>query len=469
MSGWDDWVRTKERVPETRRSTRDFRSGPSWGSVTPGVGDNFDRARGNERRRDGRPSVPDRRTKPGERRRDEHRERRRRDGIERRHGKPAQPKPNGNFRRLPRPQFAMPALPLKVASRAFRRANWWLNALDVALTVADKPMVYPKLMTDEQMFAAGGWTLTRVCNDHAITHQEGYTDNYGTSCYVAQAGGEPLGSVIPNWATGIAFVNKSTGVVQRWYTVKGYTRPRWVPGVPLGQPGRVWPEMSPVVRTSTGDATSWPVPPALDPEVMLPGDFAPNPKPLPLWVKRPVLDRVPSQSRQEGYGEGIKAKVDLSVVSVGQTIVITPGGAVVAPGIPGPGKPNPPVRPGEGGPVVGRPPRGTKERKVHARNMAPGLWNVANMASEAADFVEAFHDALPPKYRSKDASTAQMLEDLYRHWDKVDMSKALTNLIMNEAKDWAIGKLSQSMLRQWRRTHRGPMQPLVSPQTGWAL
>ena len=63
---------------------------------------------------------------------------------------------------------------------------------------------------------------------------------------------------------------------------------------------------------------------------------------------------------------------------------------------------------------------------------------IVNAVGEIPDFVEAFHDALPAKYKSKRVGTINQARALYDHWDKVDMQQAIINLILNQAEDYAL-------------------------------
>lgn len=88
-------------------------------------------------------------------------------------------------------------------------------------------------------------------------------------------------------------------------------------------------------------------------------------------------------------------------------------------------------------------PKGTRERKVRMKISAVRRlmgWLVSNY-SEAMDLVEALWDALPEKFRTKDANQKQKLLDLYNHIDDIDVVEGLTNWLQNDREDkiWGHG------------------------------
>lgn len=123
------------------------------------------------------------------------------------------------------------------------------------------------------------------------------------------------------------------------------------------------------------------------------------------------------------------------------------------------------------------PAAGTKERKVIANVAARSLVGLAaNFLTEGADAIEAIHDALPPEAKSgwyhlhgkggkmywkkrRKVSPQVMLRDLYRHWDKVDVSDALKNLAKNEVEDRLIGKAGRAQ----QKASQGWLQQLGRP------
>jgi len=134
-----------------------------------------------------------------------------------------------------------------------------------------------------------------------------------------------------------------------------------------------------------------------------------------------------------------------------------------------------------------------KERKVIAGKMFPIIYKVIGGVTEAADWIKALHDALPKQYQAKPSkyqpgeaqytnpsgrpkadskwkpSTPQdKLAALYANWDKVDLGKALANVIMMEAQDRAIGKTNQAIHKGFRDHYR-QRKSVVGVTTGPAL
>lgn len=88
-----------------------------------------------------------------------------------------------------------------------------------------------------------------------------------------------------------------------------------------------------------------------------------------------------------------------------------------------------------------RPPgRGVKERKLKGTaQQRKFLGWLLSGASEANDLLDALHDALPKEFQGRD-HPASKWEALYKHWDKVDMSEAFTNIWNNQATDKYYGE-----------------------------
>lgn len=133
------------------------------------------------------------------------------------------------------------------------------------------------------------------------------------------------------------------------------------------------------------------------------------------------------------------------------------------------------------------PGRNTKERKQHVSIGGTPIGRILAGVTEAGDFENALWDALPRKYRSKlpksysakmprafapqglDARVAWIkARDIYRHFDKIDIRKALLNVARNEAGDFIVGKANSKLRKAWRRnpySYKG----IVGPTTGPAL
>lgn len=123
--------------------------------------------------------------------------------------------------------------------------------------------------------------------------------------------------------------------------------------------------------------------------------------------------------------------------------------------------------PTDGNPITRRrathrskpPEKGTKEKKTIARGGLPG--EILGWVTEAGDFVDALHDALPkwdqaggtwvPKqgegrhngYWLK-PSLEKKARAVWNHWDAIDPAKALENLALNQLEDMALGKLGKA-------------------------
>jgi hypothetical protein len=171
-----------------------------------------------------------------------------------------------------------------------------------------------------------------------------------------------------------------------------------------------------------------------------------------------------------------------------------------------PGRPGPNIRvdPGNQWPEVTqpgtdgrlrphrRPPPRVRERKpkISSEGGGPGTPGVAgtglgdtfnrvkklaNVITETNDFIEAFWKALPKQYRTrprdKDGkikrhppwvrppkqTPQQMLQDLWKHWDKVDMLKAIENVRDMQNDDFLRGKLSGAASQEFGKS--APWRP----------
>ena len=135
-----------------------------------------------------------------------------------------------------------------------------------------------------------------------------------------------------------------------------------------------------------------------------------------------------------------------------------------------------------------------RERKITVQNTATraGL-KIVNLTTESCDAINAFFKALPEKVRQRERldafnrkrrelvqrkvppnkkdltifggsriprwkgpELAYTCKDkaaaLYKHWDKVDMRKAMSNLAENEVEDRAFGKTGQGLKKGARKT-----------------
>jgi hypothetical protein len=102
-----------------------------------------------------------------------------------------------------------------------------------------------------------------------------------------------------------------------------------------------------------------------------------------------------------------------------------------------------------------RPPRaGVKEKKGLARQIGVGVAKILDLTSESAEVVDAIYRALPKDVRKKwdrpERSADNIgqygiggadwkLQALYHNWHKVDVAKAIKNILVNELEDRIIG------------------------------
>lgn len=90
-----------------------------------------------------------------------------------------------------------------------------------------------------------------------------------------------------------------------------------------------------------------------------------------------------------------------------------------------------------------RPPLRTKEKKLYDHKGMWRLYKALGVATEIGDFVDAFWDALPAKYRKPNPdgpiSLSEKLWILYKHLDEIDQWEAMKNYLDNDMEDKAIG------------------------------
>ena len=77
------------------------------------------------------------------------------------------------------------------------------------------------------------------------------------------------------------------------------------------------------------------------------------------------------------------------------------------------------------------------------------LQKIAHTATEAIDFIDALHDALPKRFQAKgDATPQQKAQAVYRHINEIDVELAMRNLIINHITDSVIGR-SNAAVKKW--------------------
>lgn len=84
------------------------------------------------------------------------------------------------------------------------------------------------------------------------------------------------------------------------------------------------------------------------------------------------------------------------------------------------------------------PPPYVKEQKLKVV-VGGAVASLIGFVTESADFIIAIWRALPAKYRSSNPTIQSDLRDIYNHFDKIDWTKAISNLLINEVQDRAIG------------------------------
>lgn len=77
--------------------------------------------------------------------------------------------------------------------------------------------------------------------------------------------------------------------------------------------------------------------------------------------------------------------------------------------------------------------------------------NTALQATELGDLIDSIYDALPYRYRYG-RSYKDKMERIIKHWDKIDWSKAITNIAYNHFEDKVVGTLMGKASRQLRKT-----------------
>lgn len=281
-------------------------------------------------------------------------------------------------------------------------------------------------------YYAAGWTLTLDCGRRVDAWAP---SNVLCGVTLAFANG-----VIPPINAGTSAMMSMEfrdiiGTTRRYRPAQNYQRgaavtpgfPQYVPKRwPLGAVPFPWPQVIPDAQ---------PV-------------VAPQPHPLP--IPYPLIPLLPEADPAGNPLRGPRPRVRPRVRPRPGTPTVP--GRVVDGVVPvRPPSPRPGPRPAEQ-PVVWTPPSGdapreppgprVKERKqVIAIGGTPA--RIVNAVGEIPDFVEAFHDALPPRYQAHRAGTIHQARALYDHWDKVDMEQAILNLILNQIEDYAYGRLGR--------------------------
>lgn len=98
------------------------------------------------------------------------------------------------------------------------------------------------------------------------------------------------------------------------------------------------------------------------------------------------------------------------------------------------------------------PRRGTKERKVGVPAAMVPILKAVNALTEGLDFLDALYDALPRQAKAKWRDTnyewlnptpSAKLAAVYFHAEQIDLSQALENLVVEQLKDIAYGRIGR--------------------------
>ena len=266
-----------------------------------------------------------------------------------------------------------------------------------------------------RIISMGGFTFDHTCNPGVPMGQIAPSSNPG--CPAASAvKGNPIWEVNPilgaQWLYYRGLTTPSTTGAIRYKTLDVYFKPAGV-------------QTRPVV------APPWfvPRPPELNPNT--PARPRPRTRPRQRPRNRPSFPGLPFEPIAEPNGQ------PRTPLPRSQTLTITPG-------IKGQVSSNPYIARRPPGP-------GVKERKV--KSNAPGLLlmlqKIAHTATEAIDFIDALHDALPKRFQAKgDATPQQKAQAVYRHINEIDVELAIRNLIINHITDSVIGR-SNAAVKKW--------------------
>lgn len=277
----------------------------------------------------------------------------------------------------------------------------------------------------------GRWTVVRACLGGSMSRRTGSpASNYDPGCLILQAGiGEAVGPIRASWNS-VALGRRNRSIPAR--TDIGFVLQRKGVGSGAFDPTRDRSMTDVRARDQMLEVVS----------AWLPGLAQPAAKygyQPPLNRPRVDLDMWP-QAKRQGYS--LPRVPQINTLDPLPDFVIEPGGITTQP--PRTDFPAPP------GPRA-------KERKVtlFSLNNRSTLGRIVGAMGEFGDFVEAFYSTLPDWTKVGDRTVQDKLETLYRHWDKVDVAKAIGNLIANEAEDRFIGEIGKLTARANRRKRFG--------------
>ena len=324
-------------------------------------------------------------------------------------------------------------------------------------------------LSGQPAFRSGGANSEGVVNEAALT---AYWNRNGWVCIKTGPIHSKLTSNPANWR-------------MQLNRIVSYYRPG-LSGIPIpkyqpGQSRRVLPLDKLPINIPALDPNSQPIgvpvpTPNPIPVPMLPGikpnpdrvpserpDNGPEPKPDPWSPPEPVSPFPPEKpfppNPRPDPGENPKPPVDPYVPSVDIDTGAISNNPWITP------------RPGR---HYKRPP-GSNEREKKTKKNPGAFYRILNgivgFAGEAGDLVGAVYDALPKsetrwkgrdgKWRDRDYGPIEKAQRIYNNLDKLDVDKAIENIIANEAEDRLIGGLASGARKNlarkgWGDPNRNP-------------
>lgn len=121
---------------------------------------------------------------------------------------------------------------------------------------------------------------------------------------------------------------------------------------------------------------------------------------------------------------------------------------------------------------LAKPRKGEKEIKTDMAGLPTGALKILlNGVTEVGDFIDSIYEALPRplrtwkgrdgKWRAKDITPQSKALRIYQHFDAINIGDAFVNLVVNQAEDFAFGKIGQASAKASRQ-----MGFLAGIQTG---
>lgn len=308
-----------------------------------------------------------------------------------------------------------------------RAIGWIMDIIDLTRT----PLGDVSQIPGNVVPIDGAWVLTQNCGKPSNGLQWGQLDtnaptpNWGFCLNGQNAMIKPLGSPVPAYQRTLALVQRNASFPNSWVDFhKVWTHPAWHTGTAgLRQ-----------INTYIDPLTA-----PLNPNLVraLPGDLN-----IEALMHAPVINPLLSifPSVAEAIASGTTAKTLASTVRIPAGPPFN-GGTIVG----SPGARNPPAK-GE---------RTRKQKGPLGRVLA-----VLDAISEGSEVVDAFYEALPKKTQKDwDCNRKAAFIDnagqygidnadcklaaLWHNWHKVDMNKAVQNVVANHIQDKVIGGIQQ--------------------------